>query len=106
MRFLHKWQGKISQIVIDEDSPANTPNDSHQLKIVSLQNNPVFRNILCTFFGLRKKSQEISHATIAIHCLKGSALGERTDWIMRNICSWSATSDIRILPSAARNLNW
>ena len=31
------------------------------------------------FFGLRKKSQEISHATIAIHCLKGSTLGERTD---------------------------
>ena len=58
MRFLHKWQGKISKIVIEEGSPSNTPNDNHQLKIVSLQNNPVFRNILCTFFGLRKKSQE------------------------------------------------
>ena len=47
-----------------------------------------------------------SRPTWASHSLKGSALGEGMDWMMRNSCSVLATSVSRFLPSAAVIFNW
>ena len=44
-----------------------------------------------------------SYPTFASNCLKGSALGDGIDWIIRNSVSVSATSVSRILPSSACN---
>ena len=55
MRFLHKWQGKISKIVIEEGSPSNTPNDNHQLNIVSLQKQSSLLKHLMYFFWITQE---------------------------------------------------
>lgn len=64
MGFLHKWQGKISKIVIDEDSPSNTPNDNHQLKIVSLQKQSSLLKHLMYFFLI---TQEVARNLSCYH---------------------------------------
>lgn len=61
MRFLHKWQGKISKIVIDEGSPSNTPNDNHQFKIVSLQKQSSLLKHLMYFFWITQEVARKSH---------------------------------------------
>lgn len=46
-----------------------------------------------------------SFPTSASHILKGSALGEGSDWMIRNRPCISATSVSRIFPSGAFNFN-
>ena len=50
-------------------------------------------------------SSTLSFPTSASHILKGSALGEGIDWMIRNRPCISATSVSRIFPSGAFNFN-